>query len=218
MYRSANDVAQADWVVAGVRGFAESVLSLVPAGFPAYVRVFHPMRIDQSRMSWAEIAHTHGKRVHPGMQAHAIGAPDQAALETAGQLDRDVAASLVRVLAHHTSTPDSCWFAVWEGFGGLPRTVADAPAFLLPNRRYHLLTSPIDAALDDALDRPFGYRSPNLWWPDDKAWLVATEIDLHSTYVGCTDACSADVLATSEIEALEVSPDTGITFDSDLLN
>ena len=41
-YESALDASAASWVVAGLRGFAESVLSLVPAGFPAYGRIFHP--------------------------------------------------------------------------------------------------------------------------------------------------------------------------------
>jgi hypothetical protein len=34
-FASAPDAAAASWVVEGLRGFAESVLSLVPAGFEA---------------------------------------------------------------------------------------------------------------------------------------------------------------------------------------
>lgn len=38
--KPAPDTSAAEWVVAGLRGFAESVLSLVPIGFPVYLRVF----------------------------------------------------------------------------------------------------------------------------------------------------------------------------------
>jgi hypothetical protein len=30
----------------------------------------------------------------------------------------------------------------------------------------------------------FEPQSPSLFWPEDRAWCVATEIDLDSTYVG----------------------------------
>jgi hypothetical protein len=42
VYEAAVDARAADWVVAGLRGFGESVLSLVPPGFSEYLRVFHP--------------------------------------------------------------------------------------------------------------------------------------------------------------------------------
>ncbi len=31
-------------------------------------------------------------------------------------------------------------------------------------------------------------QTPNLWWPEDRAWFVATEIDLAWTYVGGREA------------------------------
>src|SRR3954454_10548010 len=37
VYRAADDARAADWVVASLRTFAESVLSLVPVGFAEYV-------------------------------------------------------------------------------------------------------------------------------------------------------------------------------------
>jgi hypothetical protein len=52
--------------------FAESVLSIVPRGFPAYVRIFHPARLDRRRVCWAEIAHANGKHAHAGMQLCAL--------------------------------------------------------------------------------------------------------------------------------------------------
>jgi hypothetical protein len=50
-------------------------------------------------------------------------------------------------------------------------------------------------------------HSPNLWWPDDRAWCVATEIDLAWTYVGGPAALISDVLANPRLEAQPASPD-----------
>ena len=33
------------------------------------------------------------------------------------------------------------------------------------------------------------YRSPNIWWPDDRAWCVVTEIDFTWSYIGGSSAC-----------------------------
>ena len=49
-------------------------------------------------------------------------------------------------------------------------------------------------------------HSPNLWWPDDRAWCVATEIDLAWTYVGGSAALISDVLASPRLEAQPASP------------
>ena len=66
----------ADWIVAALRDFAKSVLSLVPGGFSAYVRVFHPAYRgawpEQTPVRWAEIAAASEKRCHPGMQLPAL--------------------------------------------------------------------------------------------------------------------------------------------------
>ena len=42
VYQAVVDARAAEWVVAGLRGFAESVLSLLPGCFSGYLRVFHP--------------------------------------------------------------------------------------------------------------------------------------------------------------------------------
>jgi hypothetical protein len=62
------------------------------------------------------------------------------------------------------------------------------PTFRVPAREYRLLAGPIDAVAESVVDSPWS-QSPNLWWPHDHAWCVATEIDLNTTYIGCTEAC-----------------------------
>lgn len=215
----------AAWVAAGVKGFAESVLSFVPEGFPAYARLFHPAIPTGYRhappgtraLSWAEVAASRGTTAHPAMEwSSLIGTyrsatsvpppPDHPGVEPrSGTLPHDAARPLIEVLRTHTGTPDRCFFAVWEGFGALSAWVREAPTFELPHRRYHLLAGPIDAFFESVEVRPFE-QSPNLWWPEDRSWCVATEIDLDTTYIGASRRCVDALLGVSELEVLEVRP------------
>jgi hypothetical protein len=229
--RAAVDVRPAEWVVAGLRGFGESVLSLVPAGFPAYVRVFHPghrqVGTKEIPVPWAEIAAANARYAHPGMQLGALTgsyeslhAPQPGLFDhppQVGALPADLMPTLASALARHTTTPDRCWFAIWNGFGDLGEDVRRAPTFLAPQREYHLLRGPTEAAAE-SVTWTHREQSPNLWWPEDRAWCVATEIDLDSTYIGCDDACREEILALSEVEALPIDPATGIDYRSDLRN
>ncbi len=76
MFQPAVDPSPADWVVASLRGMGKSVLSLVPAGFPEYVRVLHPAyrrhRGQRSAVTWAQVADCGGLRTTPGAFASEI--------------------------------------------------------------------------------------------------------------------------------------------------
>ena len=54
-------------------------------------------------------------------------------------------------------------------------------------------------------------QSPNLWWPDDRAWCVATEIDFSSTYLGGSDAVIEKLLHDERVEAIRVDPTDRVT-------
>ena len=78
----------------------------------------------------------------------------------------------------------------------LDQQLALIPSFELPLRRYHLLTGPVSAAA--------GIRSPadgaepqlpDLWWPDDRAWLVSTDTDLAVTVIAGSDAFVSALVA-----------------------
>jgi hypothetical protein len=59
---------------------------------------------------------------------------------------------------------------------------------------------------------------PNLWWPDDRSWCVASEIDFPYTYVGGPTKLIEEILAHPLLEALPATVDQGITADSDSVN
>lgn len=96
-----------------------------------------------------------------------------------------------------------------------------ATRLTLPGRDYLLLEGPLSAVvgfaqgegrLDDLT------RSPNLWWPADRAWCVASEIDYDSTLVGGDAATIAAVLAAPGLEAWPIEPDDVLWSDSDHVN
>jgi hypothetical protein len=49
-------------------------------------------------------------------------------------------------------------------------------------------------------------QCPNIWWPADRAWCVASGIDLPWTYVGGPRGLIDAVLADNRIEALPAAP------------
>ena len=59
---------------------------------------------------------------------------------------------------------------------------------------------------------------PNLWWPDDHAWCVASEIDLAYTYVGGSRKLIEQVLELPALESLPCEITDRVTYDSDRIN
>jgi hypothetical protein len=155
-------------------------------------------------------------------------------------------AALVGLVAQHSAAPDTCWFCLWDGYGYFTaggsvelrfyrgslagrwerwrhehrrlalrmRKPRHAPGRrVAPNsaRSYLLFTGPVTKAA--------GWRDgPNIWWPDDRAWCVASEIDLPYTYVGGSKELIAEILDHPALEAVPSDVGDGITYDSDKVN
>jgi hypothetical protein len=79
----------------------------------------------------------------------------------------------------------------------------------------HLLEGPLDSIREFYQDHR---EPPSIWWPADRAWCVATDIDLMTTYVsGSHDAIQA-LLDSEQIESLPVPVDQSITWEADAVN
>jgi hypothetical protein len=149
---------------------------------------------------------------------------------------------LCATLAEHTSTPRSCWFCLWDGYGWLhgspsvaimgshgsipvppafPAEVLGGPRVRLPGRDYLLLAGSLAAAPQLGWADPYGFffpQSPNLFWPQDQAWCVASEIDMLCTLVAGSDALAGALVGDPRLEAWRAQPDDPIAFDSDQVN
>ena len=65
---------------------------------------------------------------------------------------------------------------------------------------------------------PAAGTSVSLFWPADRSWCVATEIDYDSTLVGGSGRLVSDLLATSDLEAWPIAPDDSLQFGADRVN
>jgi hypothetical protein len=159
-----------------------------------------------------------------------------------GNLPAELLRILCAALAQHTSTPSSCWLCLWDGYGWLqgspsvailgthgpipvppafPAEVLGGPRVRLPGRDYLLLAGPLAAAPQLGWTDPYGFlfpQSPNLFWPHDHAWCVASEIDLFCTLVARSEALAQALMDDRRLEAWRVQPADPIAFDSDQIN
>jgi hypothetical protein len=186
---------------------------------------------DERRCRWADIAAENGRAIHSEILFEEISRPPVGATgdndwgePRMGSLAPPEREVLVDILRPATATPEACWFCVWDGFGGLDDQGVTARV-RLPARDYLLRRGPIEAALQPTPHRQgpgFGVmvfttsgteppalpevfwedQSPNLWWPTDRAWIVATEIDLTWTYIGGTAALIRSILDHPDLESL----------------
>jgi hypothetical protein len=231
--RLVDDVSSADWIVASVRNFENDVGSLLPVTFDAYARVLHPAGlesagVDEVDVSWSDVAAANGRIAHAAMEWVAITGDWRFMTEggqpgvwhrppSIGSLPPRQAAVLADVLARSTRTPSECWFAVWDGYGNAPIREGTASLIAMPHRPMALLRGPLRAA-GTAFSRWRWPESASLWWPEDRMWCVATDIDLQSTYVGGSPECIDAVLGDERLESFAVSVDQTVHWRSDTLN
>ena len=252
-----HDVSPAAWLAARIHPFGQDVGSVVPAGFAAYCRIFHPVLGSGER--WSDVARRNGRVVHPEMQFHMIGRPvgmdEDDHLE--GSRDRPPDGSfpleqrrvLVDILRSATTSTARCGFCMWDGWGDLDDGGV-SERVELPGRSYLFYAGPIETALSfppkrfdnffmcfstdtplediprleaEALEQArtdprFADQSPNLWWPGDRAWTVATEVDHAWTYVGGTPELIDRILGEPRLEALPATVADQFFQDSDRVN
>jgi hypothetical protein len=230
-------VAEADWIKERLTD--DGVTSVVPSAFEEYARVLHPAETPHSDgghlVRWRDVSEWSGTPLRSDSQFHSIArAPKYPDTEPPwrGQGPREGlfeadAAVLAEILRDHTSTPEQCWFCIWDGYGRsepltvsgeipialpdpIPADVLSGPRVHLPGRDYFLHAGPVEAVLT-SLNLEMLKKLPNLWWPRDHEWCVASDIDLTWTYVGRSRTLIDRMLTEARIEALPASPDDRLT-------
>lgn len=208
------DGAHAEWWLRqlmpwGVEGVP--VGSLVPSSFPAVCQVLHPWLVapEGRAASWQEIAQEHGcssVRELDGTRTNFVIplANEIGGSPTEGELGDETAATLVDVLSQATSTADDVFVAIWEGWGDIPpQRFPKAARIPTPKRGHFLLRGPLRGVLQSVAASRTRRPAAGLWWPADRAWFVATEIDFEWTFVA-GDQDLIDALVADE--RLEVAP------------
>ncbi len=247
--------------------------SVVPRGYAAYVRILHPANDSDGQVRWSEIAEISGKTLHPLAQWECIVPnPDDGMWSPPrhGEPSSEILLALVSHLRSSTTTPDRCFFAIWDGWGdlkgtsrGLHALTTDPPprsalarwrvkrarrssleALVTPRdsfvadraaeaenrprfefepktgRPYLLGTGPLDVILEVADNTSFDHPGlpVAMWWPADRAWFVASEIDFESTVVGGSPELRDSLLSDRELEAFEVPPNGILSLNGDTVN
>jgi hypothetical protein len=245
--RAETDLTVADWIAPRL-GEIGSVAGTAPGGFHTYVRVCHPAERDQRPYTWPQVAAETGHIAHPVMQWHAlVDASDSLNMSDSqwpgsdprrGNVEPDVLRALVDVLAAHTTTPQTCTLGLWNGYGFIdggttnvaypagsgktggtyrepPAFSRDRPILSLPWREYFLFGGAVTAALDMSSRWD---QSPNLLWPEDRGWFMASEIDFDSTVIAGSSELAHRLLQNPTLDAWEVQPEDRLSADADTIN
>jgi hypothetical protein len=167
------EIDPASWVWKSLRQFdADRIGSVIPDAFTAYARVEHRGEVCKRR-------------------------PQR-------QLPEDTLKTVYEILSQETTPPEICWFCVWGRKNLLPvrtpyRPIATPRSVVERGARIgrpHLHQLDREAAVrahyvyraplsDVGTLRGFPWSlTPDLWWPDDHSWFVASDADFTWTYIG----------------------------------
>jgi len=223
--------SDSSWIQGGVLPFnAHAVGSLIPVVFESYGRILHPAWAHTgAAVRWESVAAWSAGTTHALAQfdslarpkAGTIGPPPFEQRPHAGALPRAVLGALCELLAAHTTTPDTCFVGVWEGYGWLEPGRFRTLRLQLPERTHLVFRAPLEAAADvgwTGFDGSFVRAAPSIIWPADRVWFVSTDVDQDSTFVGGSRGLLEALVADRRLEVWPVAPTDPITWDSDSIN
>lgn len=203
-----HDASEREWLQSSMTTFARNVASFLPGQFDAYVRIYHPFEggseVENRPRSWNELSALAGVSIiDPGSAAdfayHGFGNSQS----HVGRRPEYLVEPLIENLRPETSTPERCFFAVWEGFGDSIAEDFTEATLVLPGRNYQVFEGPVEASRTTFSEVPSMYTAANLWWPADRAWFVSTEVDFAWTYVGGSRSLIDALLKDSRLDCVE---------------
>ncbi|HEY7456971.1 MAG TPA: hypothetical protein VH703_06815 [Solirubrobacterales bacterium] len=164
-----------------------------------------------------------------------------------GAMDIDTLDALCKILATHTVDPADCFFGLCTIQNWEESFSADElqPLLELPDGRDHIVlagplfavdqitfdwskTNSIQVAFAvgkddgpppelDSCELPWR-EAPNLIWPADRSWLVASEVDFDSTLIGGSAELIEAIVQSPALEAWQVEPTDSLAADADEIN
>lgn len=132
--------------------------NLVCADFQAYARLLHPLDDQPGSLTWAAIARANGRTMHPSVQWAKINSPGPLSADEhrrpghprLGHLDTWALKALSATLARHTASPQTCYFAIWEGRGQMQTMLNASKAFSTA----HAYPEPVSAFVRQDMSGP----------------------------------------------------------------
>ena len=241
------EVTEAQWIEQGTNHRSRCLDALIPAGFTAHARLFHPAdnvsdSTAESRVRWSQVAKWAGKTVHSLMEFGRIKVPVEGfGIEPApwrydpDEELYDEGIALAAFLAGYTDTPQDCFFGIWEGYGqfsvgsmvmlstngGIPLSppaeVLKAEQFVCDDWKHLLYRGALDA-IESFYTVPIWGNLPNIWWPSDRAWFVMSHYDMNSTYIAGSEECIQALLNHQFFEVLPVAANDPFGWGQDQVN
>lgn len=237
------------WIASRLEGgFGGKVEQLVPNGYDAYVRIFHPVTDESGQaVTWAEVAKRLGRTAHREMQWRRLMGEEEphegnsgwsGGKPMIGELKEPELAALCIVLEAHTENPRNCFFGLSTIYSGVASAYPDVVQLQWPARTFAVFEGPLSAAdqvgyessqygrvvlVDGRLRQvpptPRWFsQAPNLIWPADHSWFVQSEYDLDSTLVGGNRVLVDALLDSAELETWEVERGDSLEAWADTIN
>lgn len=223
-----DDVSPARWIhprLAPRRpGEWARLTSMLPSGFDAYARLLHPAyQLEHGAdgelrsVRWSDLGKSRGIEPEgdvgfadladwtPSGPHPPVGFTHEPCRGTMDPLEYRV---LAEVLDEWTLS-DVGWCCIWEGYGWpeLPQQFQGPPRVRLAQRDCLLARVRIGRPIE------MHGQVPTMWWPEDRAWFVCTDIDSYSTYIAGTAACIEALRTHRRLEVIPAHPheriDTG---------
>ena len=201
----------ADWIEPARSGEPWTVGQLVPSHYESYLRLSPPPggtedwwtdyceffrtvtsiaqeHTDTPHQAWFAIWEGHGFTSFSSHVAHR--GPIDEATQSALELERE-----------RLRRRDE------EQKAATHKTLAQVPRFELPHRTYYLVSGPVMAATQVRYPNFQGWRNPDLIWPDDRSWFIATDVDFWSLFIGGTTDLTAELSRALGPDAVAASLD-----------
>ncbi|WP_047523976.1 hypothetical protein [Microbacterium sp. ZOR0019] len=116
--------------------------------------------------------------------------------------------------------------------GILSREISEGPRLQLTDRGHVLFSAAPSAFADpdwilhvpwrDHAAEEHGFllsaQSPSMLWPEDRSWVLVSEVDFDSTIVAGSSALIDAICADERLEALPIPEGAALTWDADTVN
>ncbi len=188
------DLSAASWIVDGDQPW-HTLVGFGPSGLPAYSRLrFLP------------------DPAYQGQSEHDVHLGADVPSET------DQLRTVLDTLARYTSTPNQCYFCLWDGWASnsepaFPASVLTGPKVMIPHRAYYLF----HGALSDFGD----WGAAEMWpgqprlhlpdpafiWPAERTWCVANDVDPHWAGIGADTSAIDQLVADPRLDVVPADLD-----------